>query len=630
LEPSIDFVTERPDPLKVPTHLLRHRSYAASQNSEELESACFSLTVALIDSNRETATMAASEEKAVADEARPSSLDGNDHKPANSPTTIAAAPEDSQVNEKDSVPDAAPEIVYPGPTKFALISLSLCLVIYVVTLDGTVIATAVPEITDDFNSLKDVGWYSSVYFMTASVAQLLFGRLYTRYSIGANYTASMLFFLVGSAICGAAPNSVALIIGRAVAGIGCSGLLVGTFSLVPYIAHPLKQPLFMGLIGGTMGIGYATGPLIGGAFTQHVSWRWNFYINLPIGAFSYAIFVLCVRAPPRKAESFTSWSNFLQTFDLFGLFTLAPSVVCLLLALQWGGTLYSWNSGRIIALLVLFILFGIAFIAIEIWQGDRSMLPPRIFTQRSVAGAVLFCFCTSGSSFLLLYYIPSWFQSSKQQTPMESGVSTLPLVIANTVSSLGGGILVAVIGYIWPFVVFSSVFTAIGAGLFSTFDLGTPTHQWIGYQIIYGLGMGLCAQTPVMIAQNVLPLEDIPLGSGVVMFTQTFAGALFTAIAQTLFANELTTKLAETGVPGVNADSVLTEGIRSLASGLAGEDRITVLKVINDALIDSWRLPLALCCISIIGALAVERRPIRGKEKPATKNDSTETPPQEV
>lgn len=132
-----------------------------------------------------------------------------------------------------------------------------------------------PVITDEFDSLKDVGWYSSVYFMTTAITQLLYGRLYTRYPIKYNYSVAMFFFLVGSALCGAAPNSPALIVGRALAGIGCSGLLVGTFSLVPYIAHPTKQPLFMGLIGGTMGIGYATGPLIGGAFTEHVTWRWN-------------------------------------------------------------------------------------------------------------------------------------------------------------------------------------------------------------------------------------------------------------------------------------------------------------------------------------------------------------------
>ncbi|KAG6366821.1 hypothetical protein INS49_001002 [Diaporthe citri] len=574
--------------------------------------------------------MATVDEKGALDGGATCSLEGNENKPSGGATPTPGSVDDTATGAQDGAQDGTPEIVYPGSASFALIALALCLIIYVITLDSTVLATAVPVITDEFDSLKDVGWYSSVYFMTTAITQLLYGRLYTRYPIKYNYSVAMLFFLVGSALCGAAPNSPALIVGRALAGIGCSGLLVGTFSLVPYIAHPTKQPLFMGLIGGTMGIGYATGPLIGGAFTEHVTWRWNFYLNLPVGAFSYAIFLLFVRTPKRHSDKFTSWKDFLETFDLLGLLALAPSIVCLLLALQWGGTVYAWNSGRVIALLVLFALLGIAFIGLELWQGDKSMLPARVFAQRSVAGAVLFCFCTSGASFLLLYYIPIWFQGSLERTPFESGVDTLPLVIANTISSLAGGILIGVIGYIWPFLIFSSIFTAVGAGLFTLFSLSTSTGEWIGYQVIYGLGMGLCAQTPVMVAQNVLPLEDIPIGSGMVMFTQTFAGAIFTAVAQTLFANELAKNLGNTGVPGVDASSVLTEGVTSLTRGLEGDDKIAVLEALNSAIVDSWKLPLALCCISIIGALTVERRKIRGKEKPADTEKEAETPSQEA
>ncbi|KAI2697773.1 hypothetical protein CBS147333_9984 [Penicillium roqueforti] len=238
------------------------------------------------------------------------------------------------------------------------------------------------------------------------------------------------------------------------------------------------------------------------------------------------------------------------------------------------------GSGRIIALLVLFILLGIIFVGLELWQGDKSMLPGRVLKQRSVAAVCLFCFCSSGASFLLLYYIPIWFQGAPGTSPFGAGVDTLPLGIANALSSLLGG-------------------------LFTTFTIDIGTGKWIGYQILFGLGMGVCAQTPVMVAQNVLDLVDILIGSG----------AIFTGVAQSLFINHLDQNIAKTDIPSIDTSQIMTGGVMTLTNGLHGADKIAVLDAFNKAIVDMWLLPLALCCIKIIGAVIVERRKIRGREK---------------
>lgn len=218
----------------------------------------------------------------------------------------------------------------------------------------------------------------------------------------------MVLFLVGSAVCGAAPNSPALIVGRAIAGLGCAGLLVGAFSLVPFIAPPAKRPIMIGLISASRGLATTFGPLIGGALTERVSWRWNFYINLPLGVAIQVAFFAFVRPPKRESEAFTSWTDLVQNLGLFGLASLIPSVVCLLLALQWGGIIYPWSDPRVIVLLVLCGGLAIAFALTEMWEGPKALLPSRVSTQRTVSAASFYGFCTTGAIFVLTYYLPMY------------------------------------------------------------------------------------------------------------------------------------------------------------------------------------------------------------------------------
>lgn len=271
-----------------------------------------------------------------------------------------------------------------------------------------------------------------MYFLTMCMPQLPLVKVNDRYPIRWTYSVAMFVFLAGSAVCGAAPDSPALIAGRALAGLGSSGLLVGTNALVPFLAPAPERPVYFGLFAGAMGLGIGSGPLIGGVLTQNVTWRWNashprappydtfasflsangflyqFYMNLPIGAFIYSIFFLFVHppAPAGLTNTRVPWRDFVQTLDLPGLVTLTPSIVCLQLALQWGGTTYQWHDGRILSLLILSGVLAIVFLVNEIWQGNNAMLPARIMKQRNVICAVLFCFCSNGSSTVLTYYLP--------------------------------------------------------------------------------------------------------------------------------------------------------------------------------------------------------------------------------
>lgn len=242
--------------------------------------------------------------------------------------------------------------------------------------------------------------------MALCMSQLLFGKLATRYSARWVYSGAMFVFLVGSALCGAAPDSPTLIVGRAIAGLGSSGLLIVAYSLVPTLAPPEKRALSLSTVSMARSIAATAGPLVGGALTQGASWRWAFYINLPLGAALYAAFMLLIKPPANPAQAFTSFSDLVRTLDLMGLAVLTPTVVCLLLALQWGGISYPWSDGRIIALLVVTGVLGVAFIALEFWQGEQAMLPSRIFTQRSVSYASLYGFCSSGAIYVLTFYIP--------------------------------------------------------------------------------------------------------------------------------------------------------------------------------------------------------------------------------
>ncbi|KAJ7764878.1 major facilitator superfamily transporter [Mycena metata] len=401
-------------------------------------------------------------------------------------------------------------VVYPKGLKLFLIALALCLSVFLVALDSTIIgmihyrqATAIPKITDQFNSLDDVGWYGSAYLLTTAAFQLLFGRFYSFLSMKWVYIAAISIFEIGSLICGVAPNSTALIVGRAIAGLGSAGIFSGALIIVANTVELERRPIYMGLIAATYGVA---------------------------------------------------------------------------------------SDGRIIALLVLFGVFISIFIGIQIWKQDMATVPPRILKQRSIWSGMFFALCLGSSFFILVYFLPIWVQAIKGVTAVKSGIDNLPMILSLVISSLLAGGIITAMGYYTPFMIISSIFMAV----------------------LYGLGVGLGMQQPIIAAQTVLSLKDIPTGTSLIMFSQTLGGALFVSVGQNIFTNKLTSGLVR-NVPGVSPAIVLNAGATSLRDAVDPQYLSAVISVYNEALVNVFYVSIAMAGLSLAGALAMEWRSIKGQ-----------------
>ncbi|TVY93799.1 Efflux pump [Lachnellula willkommii] len=483
----------------------------------------------------------------------------------------------------------------PMGSRLYIIIFSLMLGVFCVALDNNIIAVAIPRIADEFHSLNDVGWYGSAYLLPACGLQLSFGKLYSLFNVKWVYLVGLLFFEVGTTICGAAPNSTVLVVGRAIAGIGSGGLFTGAMITIAKTVPLAKRPAFMGIFAAVYGIASVLGPLIGGGLTDHVSWRWCFFINLPFGAVTAVGVLFFLKLEGKVPASEESWGSILKKLDPLGNLLFIPSIICLLLALQMGGLTYAWSNGRIIALLVVFGLALLGFIVLQAFIGDNAMLPARIATQR------------------ITYYVPIWFQAIKGVGPVTSGVDFLPFIVPEIVGGMFAGGLVTVYGYTNPFYIVSSIMMSIAGGLCTLFTVDTPRAAWVSYQFLWGLGVGIGFQQSTVTAST-LSHKDIPVGTALVVFVNLFGGALFVAVAQNLFASRLVENLVALNIPGVDPQTILHAGATNLRNVVGPENLHQVLVGYNDALVRTFKLGLIMSCLSIIGAVGVEWKSVKAKK----------------
>ncbi|RDW75778.1 hypothetical protein BP5796_06599 [Coleophoma crateriformis] len=516
-------------------------------------------------------------------------------------------------------------VEYPGSLVLGLLIAGICLSVFLISLDRTIITTAIPFITAEFSSTADIGWYGSGYLLTASAFQPLYGRIFMLFNIKWSFIMACLLFELGSLICGIAPNSLTLIIGRAVAGLGSAGILTGSFVVVAHSVPLKSRPVWTAVVGLMFGVGATVGPLLGGVFTDLVTWRWCFYFNLPVGGATIAAMVFFFHPAPstKTYEQKQSFFYRVLELDLMGNVILLGAAVMLFLALEYTNQQIPWGSAKVIGLLVgsgfTFVVFGVW----QWWKADGALMPPRILTQRTIAASCAVAFFIYSAILIQSYYLPIWFQAIKGDSAIHSGVNMIPYVVANAVFSLFAGIFVSKNGYFTGPAILGCAIGTIGCGLLSTLRVDSSSSAWIGFEFLTSAGIGMAIQQGFTAVQTVLPLDEIPIGTAAVVAFQSLGGAIFVSVGNTILQGQLLSAAGDKSLVGVDVQAVIAAGASAFRNHVSAEALPALLFVYNRALQRVFTASIPLCGLAFVSALFLQWKSVdkKGEEQNETMDE---------
>ncbi|OAL18357.1 hypothetical protein AYO22_10773 [Fonsecaea multimorphosa] len=445
---------------------------------------------------------------------------------------------------------------YPTGLRFVLLTIGLVFTIFLSALDTSIISTAIPRITDQFGTVKDVGWYGSAYTITNAAFQSTWGKALISLRTGEQYKyfpfkwtflLTVFIFELGNVICAVAPDSSVLILGRVIAGMGGGGAMAGAFIIIAFSAKPQYRAAYMGVLGVTFGCASVVGPLLGGVFTDGPGWRWCFWISLPVGALAAATTALTVKVPSVPEAIQVPLKEKLISLDLTG------SLLVL------GGISSPWSSWHVITSLAGFVALLVVF-SINEWQmGSRAMIQTHLLKKRSIVVSLGFQFLIAGLFFPLSFALPIQFQSVGNASASESGLRLIPLILAVSACTFVANGLLTFWRHYTPFLVIGAVAGTLGVVMVHTLDANAGLGSWIGFEILTGMGVGLALQVPMIMNQAAVGVEDMAAVTSLTLFCENVGASIFIAATEAAFTNGLVSALGH-NVPQVNPETVVNTG----------------------------------------------------------------------